>query len=200
MGRYAIHMDSSVPTRGQDQNLAAEIVRLGRLESGLSQRAFAALAGTSGPTVAAYESGTKEPRLSTLQRLAAGADRHLYVRLVAGSRGAAQRARRERRSLAIAAATAAAVAEDFSAARALALENLGKAEHVIGDNAALRWVTRWREILDGGPVAVQDALLETTDRGHDMRQMTPFAGLLTEEARRAALAVADAFCQLAEVS
>src|SRR5215204_6080404 len=90
-----------------------ELVRRVRRVSGLSQRAMAARAGTSGPTVAAYESGEKEPRLSTLHRLAKAADLDLEVRLVPSRRGARQRLRRERRSLAVAAATAAAVERNF---------------------------------------------------------------------------------------
>ena len=47
---------------------AATLLLAVRSEAGLSQRELAARAGTSGATVAAYELGTKEPRLSTLAR------------------------------------------------------------------------------------------------------------------------------------
>ena len=179
---------------------AAEILRRLRTESGLSQRAFAQVAGTSGPTVAAYETGTKEPRLSTLDRLAASAGYRLELRLVPTGRGAAQRARRERRSLAVAAATAAAVERDFSAARRLAATNLRRAGEVVGDNDAQQWIAEWHTVLERGPKAVRATLLDPTPHGHDMRQMTPFAGLLTEDARHAALAAADAFAVLEQAS
>jgi ribosome-binding protein aMBF1 (putative translation factor) len=45
------------------------LVLAARLEAGLSQRALADRAGTSGATIAAYELGTKEPRISTLRRI-----------------------------------------------------------------------------------------------------------------------------------
>jgi len=177
-----------------------ELVRRLRRESGLSQRAFAEIAGTSGPTVAAYETGAKEPRLSTLDRLAARANYRVEIRLVPSGRGAAQRARRERRSMAVAAATAAAVERDFDAARHLAEKNLNRSERVIGDNVAEEWIAEWRVMLDRGPKAVRRTLLDPTSHGHDMRQMTPFAGLLTDRERNAALAAADAFDVLEQAS
>jgi transcriptional regulator with XRE-family HTH domain len=48
---------------------AAEILRTARRDAGLSQAELAARAGTSQATVSAYESGRKEPSLSTLSRL-----------------------------------------------------------------------------------------------------------------------------------
>ena len=47
-------------------NLVARL----RRSAGLTQAALAELAGTSQPTIAAYETGTKRPNLRTLQRLA----------------------------------------------------------------------------------------------------------------------------------
>ncbi len=169
-----------------------ELLRRIRQESGLSQRAFADVAGTSGPTVAAYERGAKEPRLSTLDRMARRVGFRVEVRLVPDGRGAAQRARRERRSLALAAATAAVVAADFPAARGRAEENLRRAETVVGDNVSNQWISDWRDVLDRGPDAVREALLDPSPHGHDMRQMTPFAGLLSEKERAAVLAAVDA--------
>ncbi len=62
---------------------AGSIIREVRQRSGLSQRALAKLAGTSGPTVSFYESGERIPRVDTLQRLvdAAGASITVAVEL-----------------------------------------------------------------------------------------------------------------------
>ena len=180
--------------------LTSALLREIRMASGLSQRGLAELAGTSGPTVAAYESGTKEPRLSTMQRLASSVGLRVDVRLAPAGRGAQQRARRERRSLAIAAATAAAVERDFAAARRLAEENLDRAAALVGDNVANEWIEGWRRALDRGPSALRRTLLDTSEHGHDMRQMSPFAGLLSEGERAAALAAADAFDVLRDAS
>ncbi len=47
----------------------SEVVRRARAESGLSLRALAARAGTSHSTIAAYEAGTKQPSVATLDRI-----------------------------------------------------------------------------------------------------------------------------------
>ena len=72
-------------------------------------------------------------------------------------------------------------------------------ERVVGDNQASAWIDEWRALLDQGPSSVEAMLLNRSPHGHDMRQMTPFAGLLTDEAREAALAVADAIADLDRV-
>ncbi len=184
--------------RSVEHDRATGAVRELRAASGLSQRAFAELVGTSGPTVAAYEAGSKEPRLSTLERMAANLDWQVEIRLLP-ARGSAQRARRARRSLALAAATARVVVREFPRAERVAHENLARMEAVVGDNRARAWISEWRVLLGQGPRAVQAMLLDRSPHGHDMRQMTPFAGLLTDEAREAALAVADATTDLDRV-
>lgn len=175
-----------------DSIATAELTKSLRAASGLSQRAFAELVGTSGPTVAAYESGAKEPRLSTLERMAEHTS--LSLRIVAEPRdpGTRLRARRARRRLALAAATADAVAADVERARRLAHENLARASNVVGNNQAQQWIERWRSALAEGPDTIRRILLAPGPDGEDMRQMQPFAGLLDESARRAALAAADA--------
>src|SRR5882672_1709614 len=117
----------------------AELVRQFRRSHHLSQREFAALAGTSGPTVAAYETGAKEPRLSTLDRLASAVGEVVEIRRLMADQGARQRRRRELRSLAVAAAVAAAVDRDLGRARALARANLDRASVSTGA-ACSRWI------------------------------------------------------------
>ncbi|MCU1452495.1 MAG: DNA-binding protein [Acidimicrobiales bacterium] len=167
---------------------SAVLLRDVRRCTGLSQRAFAELGGTSGPTIAAYELATKEPRLSTIERLAEAAGLEVQVTLVPAEPAMAARARREQRSLAVAAAVAAAVERDPDRARAIAEENLAKMETVVGSNASRRWPDEWRTIVDRGPRAIRRALLQRGPHGHDMRQMSPFAGVITDGERRAALA------------
>lgn len=59
--------------------LAAGLLAAARLEAGLSQQELADAAGTSAPTISAYESGAKEPRLSTLERLLTAAGFELRI-------------------------------------------------------------------------------------------------------------------------
>lgn len=51
----------------------AELIREARATAGLTQAELAARAGTSQPTIAAYERGTKVPSAATLERLLATA-------------------------------------------------------------------------------------------------------------------------------
>lgn len=60
---------------------AGNLIKLARMESGLTQRELALRAGTSQPTIAAYESGRKEPSLTTLKRIVRGAGLELRIRL-----------------------------------------------------------------------------------------------------------------------
>jgi transcriptional regulator with XRE-family HTH domain len=175
-----------------NHSMSQLVVKRLRIESGLSQRALAYEAGTSGPTVASYESGRKEPRLSTLQRLAASVGFAVEVRLVRSDPGSMARARRERRSLALAAATAAAVEQDRERAVQLAQSNLDRMDTVVHGTAARALLDEWRDTIARGVPAVRAALLELGDHGHDLRQMTPFAGLLSDGERAAAMAAADA--------
>lgn len=172
--------------------LTAELMRAIRRASRLSQRELAALSGTSGPTIAAYESGSKEPRLSTLVRVAARTGRALEVRLVPAGEGARQRRRRELRSLAVAAAVAAAAERDFGAAQRVGRAGLARAASTVGaSSSARRWLDDWATALDAGPQRVRSILLDRTDYGHDMRQASPLAGLISDGERLAALAAAE---------
>ncbi len=173
------------------QPISASLMRQARDATGLSQRSFAALARTSGPTVAAYESGTKEPRLSTLERIASAVGLEIEIRLTPGGPGSVLRERREHGSLALAAATAAAVQRDFGRAQRLAEENLVLAEKLVGATSARRWLDEWRRVIESGPEAVRCAFLEEGEHGHDMRQMSPFSGVLPDEVRRAVLDATD---------
>ncbi|HVW33282.1 MAG TPA: hypothetical protein VHL53_12135 [Acidimicrobiia bacterium] len=56
----------------------------------------------------------------------------------------------------------------------------------------MQWLDEWAAALDDGPERVRAVLLDPSDHGHDMRQMSPLAGLISDEERLAALAAADA--------
>ena len=167
------------------------IVRDVRIRTGLSQRALADVAGTSGPTIADYESGRKEPRLSTLSRIAGAGGLELELRVVP-SRHERALERQRRLRLAIAAATAVRVREQWDEARSMALEQLDSLE-VNGRGASnARWVERWRRAVEHGPDAVSRVLLRSGEDGDDLRQVAPFAGLLSDDERRLVLAAAAA--------
>lgn len=60
---------------------AGNLIKIARLEAGLSQRELAARAGTSQATLSAYEAGRKSPGLDTLERIVRGAGFDLRITL-----------------------------------------------------------------------------------------------------------------------
>lgn len=73
---------------------AAEAIRTARRRAGLTLRGLARLAGTSHPTLSAYESGRKIPTVHTLERILRAAgfalDLHLAPRADDGASRAAK--------------------------------------------------------------------------------------------------------------
>jgi len=65
---------SDIPSSGA-------LLREARTSAGLSQSDLARRAGTAQSVVSAYESGRREPALSTLQRLVAAAGHHMVIGL-----------------------------------------------------------------------------------------------------------------------
>ena len=152
------------------------VVRLRRI-TGLTQSALAALAGTSQPTIAAYETGTKRPSLRTLQRLAAAAGLAVHVTFVP------HLTREDRRSLAlherIADRLRVAPAQTLARARA----NLAHMRRI--HPHATELLDEWERLLQGSPDALADALVNPGLHCRDLRHVTPFAGVLSARERAA---------------
>lgn len=56
------------------------------------------------------------------------------------------------------------------------------------DGMAVRYLTQWQERLDGGVDDVAGVLVGTDERSCELRQNSPFAGVLSDEDRRRVLA------------
>lgn len=101
-------------------------------------------------------------------------------------------AREEQRSLWLNRAIAGHLARDPEAVIARARENLERFEQIHAGTGAERWLRRWRDVLDDGPEAVMQTLTSTAPEAIDLRQNSPFPGVLTEVERREVL---DAFAR-----
>jgi transcriptional regulator with XRE-family HTH domain len=165
---------------------AAALVLAARLEAGLSQHALAELAGTSGATIAAYELGTKEPRLSTLRRIVEAAGMELEWRCspVADATDAGL-TREDRRSLALHRAIAARLLADPATVIAKAHKNLRVTRRANTDGSADPWFDEWERRLAGPVAGVVEVLVSHDQEARDLRQVTPFAGVLTDDERQA---------------
>ncbi|MEX1172586.1 MAG: helix-turn-helix domain-containing protein [Chloroflexota bacterium] len=96
--------------------------------------------------------------------------------------------REELRSLWLHRAVAGKVVQDPDRAIAVARRNVRRFR-AINPHAAT-WLDAWARILDEGPDAVLDVLTSPSRQAVDLRQNTPFVGLLSDMEQRA---VIDAF-------
>lgn len=146
-----------------------------RSASGLTQQQLAHAAGTSQPTIAAYEAGDKSPTWRTVERLA-GAAGH-----VAQLRFYPELTREERRSLALHTAIAAQLAEDPDAVLERARGVLRRMRMANPEARAL--LEEWEVLLMRPWHALLPVLLDLDPRSRELRHVTPFAGVLSAAER-----------------
>lgn len=95
----------------------------------------------------------------------------------------------DRRSLEIARETTAALDRDPDAVLAKALDNIARWRRGSGPHAHLQ---EWELIIHQGPAAVRAVLTGHDDHSRQLRSSSPFAGVLHEEVRLAAIERASA--------
>lgn len=93
--------------------------------------------------------------------------------------------RDERQSLWLHTAVAGRVAEDPLGALAKARSNIVRIREAHA--APLSWLSRWERAIDAGPEEVIRTLVANTPEAIELRQNSPFAGVLSERDRMRAL-------------
>jgi excisionase family DNA binding protein len=73
------------------------------------------------------------------------------------------------------------------AALSKARSNLERLRQVHPDGMAAVWLDRWQAVLDDGVEAVLDVLTSRSPDAVELRQNSPFAGVLQEDERRSVL-------------
>ena len=146
-----------------------------RAVAGLTQRDLADAAETSQPTVAAYESGTKSPTWRTLERIASSVGLACYPTV-----GAAL-TRDQERSLFLHAAIAKEVRVRRTEVIEIAQRNISRMRSV--NPHAWRLLDDWERILHGTTSQIVACMLDPGEHGRDLRQVSPFAGVLTPAQR-----------------
>lgn len=92
----------------------------------------------------------------------------------------------QQRSLWLSYAVAGRIVTDPERARAVARTNIARMRQVVR-GSAVRWLDEWERLV-AGPLDVALASLTSRDlRGRELRQHNPFAGLLDDDERTAAL-------------
>jgi excisionase family DNA binding protein len=71
---------------------------------------------------------------------------------------------------------------------AKAATNLERLRQVHSGGMAAAWLDRWRATIDGGVEAVLDVLTSRAPKAVELRQNSPFAGVLSEPERQSVLA------------
>jgi transcriptional regulator with XRE-family HTH domain len=142
---------------------------------GLTQRQLADLAGTSQPTIAAYESGSKSPNLRTLERLARSVGLEAVVDFVPPL------TREDRRSLALHRAIAKRLTESPDPTLRGARKTLEKMRQQ--HPGARPLLSTWRSILRRPIAEILEVLVDPRPSARELRYVTPFAGVLTARER-----------------
>src|SRR5207247_9059361 len=94
--------------------------------------------------------------------------------------------REELRSLWLNRAVAAEMAQDPDRVIGLARENLARFQRIHAGRSAEHSLKRWEWILDQGPELAMETLTSTAAEASDLRQNSPFPGVLTERPCHAA--------------
>jgi transcriptional regulator with XRE-family HTH domain len=150
-------------------------IRILRAVLGVSQAQLAAIAGTSQPAVAAYESEAKSPTWRTIRRMAGASGVECYPWVGRGM------TRDQRRSVALHVAIAAELAARPVEVMEIAQRNVMVMRGAAQGAEAL--LAEWERILDLPPVLVASRMLDPSEHGRDLRQVTPFSGVLSRRVR-----------------
>ena len=95
--------------------------------------------------------------------------------------------RDQRQSIWLHAAVAGHLAADPAGTLERARTNLQRLRAVHPRGMPARWLTVWQWVLDGGSEAVLEVLTARTPLAMELRQNSPFAGVLSDDERQAVL-------------
>ena len=151
------------------------VIRELRRFSGLTQSKLSAEAGTSQATIAAYEAGRKSPTLKTVEKIATAVGIRIHWRYQK------KPTREEQRSLAYHEAVRELLSTDEAEILRIAKQNLRKMKQM--HPHATRLFNLWRAWLDLPVPTLRALIVEQSELAADMRQVTPFAGVLSAEKR-----------------
>lgn len=145
-------------------------IALLRSQAGVTQKTLAAQAKTSQPTIALYESGSKSPTWTTLQKLASSQGLHAVVSYLP------RMTREDERSLSYHAAIVQVLRKDPS-------QHIKRAKRLLSKMSAHHPEARslfrlWHEWLNLPTEDMISRILDTGVLSREMRHISPFAGIL----------------------
>jgi DNA-binding XRE family transcriptional regulator len=152
-------------------------IKVIRVVAGETQARLARAAGTSQPTIAAYESETKSPTWRTVRSIAEAAGLACYPSV------GPPMSREEARSVALHQEIAGVLGSDPERVLRLARMNVARMR-AANPNAAIL-LDEWNRILDIPVQFVVSRMLDPSEHGRELRQVSPFAGVLDARQRAA---------------
>lgn len=153
------------------------IVRHIREVAKMTQSELARFADTSQPAIAAYETGARVPSLRTLRRLAASVGLDVEFNVVSAL------TREDRRSIHLHRRIAEHLKADPDTILRKARTNLGLMRSLHPEAGDL--FEQWEQILSQPIMTIVDAMTDSRPEYRELRQVTPFAGVLDAEERAA---------------
>ena len=141
----------------------------------MTQAELANHAGTSQPTIAAYEAGRKSPTLRTLTRLAHSVGRDVAISFVPSL------TREERRSLFLHQVIVEKLLHSPEVVLSRAQQNLQRMLVQHPDASVL--LEEWERILDRPIDNIVDEMVDPRQHARELRHVTPFAGVLSTAER-----------------
>ncbi len=156
-------------------NTGMSHVRNLRASVKMTQSELADRAGTSQPTIAAYEASRKSPTLRTLSRMASSVGRDVVISFVPSL------TREERRSLFLHHAIADKLRRSPEEVLNRARVNLRRMSVQHPNAGAL--IEEWNRILDRPIDGIIDVMIDPREHARELRHVTPFAGVLAAAER-----------------
>ncbi len=151
------------------------IVQNLRRQTGITQRQLAEMGGTSQSTIAAYETGAKSPTLRTIENLARSQNLELLVTYLP------QMTREDKRSLAFHRAIVEILRKDPVTVMNRAIRNLERLAQL--HPGAKTLFNQWKDWLTLPVEALVLKLLDPFPQAREMRQVSPFSGVLSPKQR-----------------
>ena len=148
-----------------------------RSVAGMTQSELADAAETSQPAVAAYEAGAKSPTRRTVERMASSMGLACYPAV------GTPFTRDQARSLELHAAIAKVLRARGSVVVETARRNISRMRSMNPHASPL--LDEWERILEGTTDQIVARILDPSEHGRDLRQVTPFAGVLSPAQRAA---------------
>lgn len=120
-----------------------------------------------------------------------GKHRRVYLSDVEAVRtGRTRMSRQDLQSLMLAYAVAGEIVRNPEATIAKAQHNLREMKESASRGATRVWLNEWESLLNGPVINLLQALTSATQRSRELRQNSPFAGVLPETARQQVLLLA----------